>query len=428
MNTSVSPPQFRLEDHLPPWACCFPTLVPNPLDAVVDIEKTLFNSLEKPIGLAAPIVTGFRPGETVAIVVPDASRKAGLHLLLPGLVRYLAERGITESSVSFFFAVGVHRPPSEEEQARILGPDLYENFRERCFNHDAHDAENLMYAGCTSRGTKVYLNRRACECSHLILTGSVVPHYFAGFGGGRKALVPGMAGAETIAHNHALNLHPVEPCLNPTVRICAMTGNPVAEDLLEAACLHPPDFIINTVMTSDGEIGGLFVGEMDEAHRAACDLAARTYCIPVRGQADLVIASVQAAPDFIQSHKALVNAFAALQPEGLAVLYAPSPEGLGGKNYRRYLELGDPAVVIAALRRQADINGQTALSTLQKGSRTILVTSMPEKEVRLLGAEKAPSLEVALNRAKERLHARNIPTPRGYIMPQAGLTVPLLGE
>lgn len=426
MNSQMPlhPPCF--ESVLPAWAILLDTLVPAPLNPVTDIGEALADSLGHPVGLAESAAADFHAGETVAIVVPDATRTTGLHRVLPGLVRHLEARGITEKDISFFFALGVHRPATPEEQAQILGPSLYERFRERCHNHDAYDTENLVYTGCTTRGTEVYLNRRACECDRLILTGAVVPHYFAGFGGGRKALVPGLSGVATIAHNHTLNLHPTESRLDPAVRIGALDGNPVAEDLLEAARFHRPDFIVNTVLTTNGGLGGLFVGELDAAHRAACALAARVYCVPVREPADLVIAAVTGAPNFIQSHKALVNACAALKPEGLVVLYAPAPEGLGGEDYRRYLAMGTPESVIEALRRRADINGQTALSTLQKGPRTIVVTTLSDAEVRLLGAEKADTMETALNRARKRLQARGISRPTCLLMPAAGTTVPLV--
>lgn len=403
-------------------------LVPDTLAALPDITTAVYDALDRPLGLDAPALSTFRPGNTVAIAVPDASRKAGVHFLLPPLLARLASAGINEEDLYFFFSLGVHRPATEEEQSRILGGEVYARFQKRCRNHDAHDGANLVHVGCTRRGTEVYLNRHACECDRLILLGSVVPHYFAGFGGGRKALVPGLSGAQTIAHNHALNLHPVEPRLNPAVRIAVLDGNPVAEDLLEAARFHPPDFIINTVLTADGDVGAVFVGEMDAAHRAACALATRVFCVPAAERADLVVASIADAPNFIQSHKALVNAFSALKPGGRIILYAPAPEGLGGAGYRRYLEMGAPESVIDSLRRQADINGQTALSTLQKGPCTLLVTELPGSEVRLLGAEKANDMEDALRRARNYFADRGMDRPTCIIMPRAGITVPLPRE
>lgn len=425
---NACPPLCRETLHdLAPRARLLDTLVPNPLEPLPNPVAALRESLEHPVGMDGPAMGRFRSHDRVAIAVPDASRKAGLHLLFPELLRLLEKQGVAERDIWFFFALGVHRPATAEEQCRILGSGVYERFRERCCNHDARDPKNLAYAGRTARGTEVYLNRKACECDRLILTGSVVPHYFAGFGGGRKALVPGLAGAETIAHNHALNLHPTEPRLDPRVRIAALDGNPVAEDLLEAARLHPPDFIVNTVLTATGDIGGLFSGELDAAHRAACTLAAQVFCVPIRERADLVIASIDDAPNFIQSHKALVNACAALKPDGRVILRAPAPEGLGGAGYRRYLEMGEPEKVIAALREQADINGQTALSTLEKGPRTLLISELSESDTGLLRMEKADTLESALTRAREHFRQAGIAHPTCYLMPQAGITVPLPG-
>lgn len=407
------------------WAHTLGELRPIPIEALTDPEKTLLEGLREPIGMHGPLSSCFHPGDTVAIVVPDASRKAAIHLVLPCLLDWLVAIGIAASDIFFFFALGVHRAATGVEQEQILGERVFAQYRDRCFNHDAHDSKGLVYKGCTSRGTEVFLNREACACDHLILTGSVVPHYFAGFGGGRKALVPGLAGAATIAQNHRLNLHPLEPRLNPDVRICKLDGNPVAEDLLEAARFHPPDFIINTVLTADAGIGGLFVGDMDAAHRSACSFAVSLFCVPIQERADLVIAAIPGAPNFIQSHKALVNAHAAVKPEGRIILLAPAPEGLGAAGFKRYLEMGSPETVIASLRQQADINGQTALSTLQKGPQTILVTEMPAADVQLLGAEKAPSLETALCLAKNFFRKKGPAAPACYLMPEAGITVPM---
>ncbi|MFA7692790.1 MAG: nickel-dependent lactate racemase [Candidatus Hydrogenedentes bacterium] len=424
MNRPYPSPEALLEKQSS-WLRLLDRLTPNPLAALDDPAAALRDALRRPLGMDHPALQSFRRGERVALVVPDASRKAQLSVLLPELLDQLADCGIREEDISFFFALGVHRPTTREEQRLILGAEVYGRFHERCINHDARDDKALVFLGETRRGTAVYLNRSVMEREHVILLGSVVPHYFAGFGGGRKALVPGLAGAQTIAHNHALNLHPTEARLDPRVRIAALDGNPVAEDLLEAARMAPPDFIINTVLTGSGALGGLFVGELDEAHRAACRLSAETFCVPIEARADLVIASAGDAPDFVQSHKSLVNAFAAVKPEGRVILLAPAPEGLGGRGYQEFLQMGHPDKVIEALRREADINGQTALSTLEKAPRALLVTQLCEEDVRKLGMTRCDDLEHALRCGREHFRKEGVSHPTGYWMPRAGTTVPL---
>jgi lactate racemase len=408
-----------------PWAKNLGVIDTTPVTALSDPASALRKALENPIGTEEPLSTKFHPGDSVVIAVSDATRKTGMEQVLPELVGWLIEAGVAEEEITFMVATGVHRPASPGELVHILGTDLYARFKDRIYNHDAYDDNGLVQVGATTRGTEVLLNRRACECDHLILTGSVVPHYFAGFGGGRKALVPGLAGAVTIARNHVRSLHSTEPRLHPHVQTCVLDGNPVAEDLLEAAQLHPPAFIVNTVLGQDGTIAGVFVGELDAAHRSACAFARKIYAVPIKEKADLVIAGNNTAPNFIQCHKALFNAYSALKPEGRIILVAPLPEGLGGTGFRRFLEMNNPEAIATAVRQHPDINGQTALSTLEKAARTILVSELTALDVSLLGAEKAVSLEDALVLAHQYFQDRGISRPTCYIMPNAGTTVPV---
>ncbi len=196
--------------------------------------------------------------------------------------------------------------------------------------------------------------------------------------------------------------------------------------MLEAAQLHPPEFIINTVLNRDGDIAGLFVGELDAAHRDACDFARQLYGAAIPEQADLVIASMATASNFIQCHKALFNAWCAMKPGGQLILLASASEGLGGEGFRRYLEMRSPAAVIAALRRQADINGQTALSTLQKTPNVILISELCDADVNILGARKAHTIEQALTLASDQIRQTGVDQPTCLVMPEAGLTVPII--
>jgi nickel-dependent lactate racemase len=271
----------------------------------------------------------------------------------------------------------------------------------------------------------VRVNRRAVECDRLILTGTCVMHYFGGYGGGRKSLVPGIAAADTIAQNHARNLDPVEDRLNPAVRIGALDGNPVAEDMLEASRFCRVDGIVNTVLNRRGEIAGLFAGEMDAAHRAAADFARGLYAVPIARRADIVIASAGAAKNFIQSHKALFNAYQAVKPGGRIIFLAPAPEGYGGNKFRDWISLGSRDAIIAALRTRAEINGQTALSTIEKAAITLMVTELPEADVALMGARKAQSLEAAIQTARAELADMGIARPTCYVMPAASYSVPM---
>ncbi len=393
--------------------------------AIDNIAAAARRAIETPIGLHAGLGELVQPDDTVAIVVSDAFRHTGIDQILPTLIDLLNRAGIRDEDILFTFASGTHRPPTEAEQARILGQAVYDRFRGRAFLHDPHDEDNLLFMGYTSRGTPVKLNRRVQDCDHVIVTGAVVLHYFGGFGGGRKSILPGIASAETIARNHALNLDPAQDRLNPAVRIGALDGNPVAEDMLEAAQLAKVDYVINTVLNREGRIAGIFAGDLDAAHRVAAQFAHRLFTVNLKRRADLVIASAGNPKNFIQSHKALFNAYQAVKPEGRIILLTPSPEGFGGDTFARWLKLGDRAAIIAELRKRAEINGQTALSTIEKAPITTFITELPEKDVAILGGRKAESLQQALEFVRRDFNQADVKEPAYYVMPSASYTVPL---
>jgi lactate racemase len=411
-----------------PWAHARATLNVADMPACAPLEEALLRALHRPIGRDASVLDSVRTGDSVTIVVSDAFRKTGVHLLLPVLIEELNARGIDDNDIAFLFATGSHRHPRPDEQAAILGEAIYRRFTRRAWPHDPYDDANLVYLGTTRRGTSVRINRRALECDRLILTGAVALHYFGGFGGGRKSVVPGLAGIDTIAQNHAMNLDPHQDRLNPAVRIGAMDGNPVAEDMLEAARMAPVHAIINTLLNRRGEIAQLFVGELEQAHRAAATAAYNAFASPIAARADFVIAASLETKNFVQTHKALFNAYQCIKPGGLVVLIAPCPEGLGGEAFVKWLRLGSPEAIIRGLRERAEINGQTALSTLQKAPQCLMVTEMLEEEVHALHAVKAPSLDDAFTRVREHFEARGQQDPSYFVLPHAACTVPFVDQ
>lgn len=386
----------------------------------------LAEGLKNPIGQDKPVLERFHAGEQIAIVVSDSFRATGIDRLLPGLLDALHGAGCRDEDIFFLFSTGSHRGPTDTEAMRILGTEVFLRFRDRTFTHDPADIEQLVCVGDTSRGTPVFLNRRLIEADRVIVTGTVVLHYFGGFGGGRKSIVPGLAGLDTIAHNHALNLHPQEDRLDPAVRIGVLDGNPVAEDMLEGAESCRVDCLINTVLNRDGEIAGVFTGDLDAAHRAACEFAQSLYAVKIPERADVVIGSAGKAKNYVQSHKALFNAYQAVKPDGRIIFLAEAPEGFGGNKFTQWLDLGSRERIIAELRKDAEINGQTALSTIEKGPITLFVTELSAEQCALMGGRKADGLDTALALVHDEMQAAGIPNPAIYLMPSASYTVPFL--
>lgn len=408
-----------------PWGHCLGSLDIAPASALPDVPAAARAALDAPLGPCAPLRQIVQPGERIVIVVSDSFRTTRIEQVLPTLLQTLAECGARDADITFLFSTGTHRGPTPEEAEKILGPAVYARFKDRALTHDAADTAKLADLGTTTRGTPVKINRLALECDRLIVTGTVVLHYFGGFGGGRKSIVPGIAGVDTIAANHAKNLHATENTLDPAVRIGVMDGNPVAEDMLEAARLVKTDFLINTVLNRDNAIAGIFAGALEPAHRAAADFARGLYCVSCPQRADIVVASAGGAKNYLQSHKALFNAHQALAPGGRIVFLAPAPEGLGGNKLAQWLALGSREAIIAGLRRNAEINGQTALSTIEKAAISDFVTQLSPEDTATLGARKAHSLTDALEHARASLPPARQADPSIWLMPTASYAVPV---
>jgi len=416
---------FAVPDVLRREAVCLGALnAPSGRAALTDRE--IRDRLEAPVwppGSGPAVFEVVRPGEKVCFVISDHTRRTAADRVLPVLLSGLAERGCDARDMHLLVATGIHRPPAPEELGRILGPAVYGEFRARLHAHDP-DAADLVEVGALADGHRVRVNRRALEADRLVPLGAAGFHYHAGFGGGRKSLVPGLAARATIAHNHSLALDPREDRLRAGVETGRLDGNPVAEEMLRAARMCDPDIIVNTVLSPSGELAGVFSGELDAAHRAACAAVREMLGFGLEEPADIVLADAGSAGDWIQSHKALVNASRALRPGGRVILRAPCPEGLGNERFRHYLRMESTARMCAALRAQPEVNGQTALSTRERGRCAVLVTDLGPEDRRDLGIATAPDLESAAARAISDLRAGGVRRPTYLIMPQALYTVP----
>lgn len=374
-----------------------------------------------PDGSGKSIFDIVRPGEKTVFVVSDHTRKTAIDRILPLVAERLVGQGCAPDDWEILIASGIHRHPSGLEIEKILGPEMCRLFAGRISCSDPDDESVLKTAGTTSRGFPVSVNRKVLECDRLILTGTVTYHYHAGFGGGRKSLVPGCASRKTIAYNHSLVLDPLADRIRPGVDIGVIKGNIVSEEMLSGAKLCEPDCIINTVLTDDGLLAGVFCGDLEAAHEEACRMAEEVERCDIKQAADFVVASTDAARNWIQSHKALFNAARAVRDGGWIVLDAPCPEGLGDERFRYWITRPTVRDIYSELRASVEVLGQTALSTRARGVRCILVTDMPQADLDDLGIRCAPSLEAAVDAVLAELR---LVRPVYYLMPHARYTVP----
>jgi len=337
-----------------PVAVAGDLLAAPPADPVRDESGAVAEALENPIG-AAPLREVVRPGERVAIVVNDITRLTRTDLMLPPIFDSLNQAGIPDRDIFIVFALGIHRQQTQKERRQIIGGEVHS--RIPCFDHIATDDANLVEIGTTSFGNRVEINRQVWEADRIILTGEIIYHLIAGYSGGRKSLVPGVAGFRTTTFNHRM-------IFDPNCRSGKLDGNPAHEDLLEGCRLADPDFLVNVVLSPAGKLIRVVAGHYDLAHREGCRTVDRMLRLEVEAPYDLIVASAGGFPldiDLRQAHKGLENACQALRPGGAILFYAECPNGAGIRSFEDYVyRYRDDFEMREALEREFVVGGHKA--------------------------------------------------------------------
>ncbi len=350
------------------------TIEPKEKPGVPDSRAEVLRALNEPIG-SKPLNEIVKSGSKVAMVVDDVTRPAPSKVMVPPLLERLNELGVSDRDITIIFGCGTHRAVKPEEAKELLGVEVVN--RVKTISHDCH-AKDLVYMGTTKKhGTKVFVNKVFAEADVRILTGDVEMHYYAGFGGGRKSVLPAVSGAETIQHNHALTLH-------PEARTSILEGNPVHEDMVEAARLAKVDFILNVVTNSKGEIARAFAGDLEQAFHEGVKLVEEMYKVPIERRADIVVVSPGGYPadiNLYQAYKAVDNALDSVKRGGVVVLVAECPEGYGNEMFYEWMvKFKDLKSVEKEIKRHFDLGGFKAyrLSKALEKAQIILVSTMPD--------------------------------------------------
>lgn len=361
---------------------------------LADFPAQLRQALDRPIA-SPPLKDLVQPGEKILIVISDITRPVKSEVFLPVLVDYLHRAGIKDEDMEVLVATGTHREATPEDIKRLLGEELAA--RLAVTSNRAAVAGDFVDLGTTSRGTPVKINRRAVAADHVILTGGIGFHFLAGFSGGRKSVVPGIAARETVQANHSLVLD-----AGDRVRQGLMEGNPIAEDMEEAAALLQPRFLLNVVLNDQGEPAGVFAGHWQEAHREGCRFAHQCFGVSLPEKRPLVIAGAGGFPKDInlyQAAKGLLNAMAAVEEGGTVIFVAECREGIGSEEYFALAKADrSREEKEAILRRQFSIARYIGyLNSLWAAQASIkLVSRLPAEQVRAMGMEPCDTLEEAL--------------------------------
>jgi nickel-dependent lactate racemase len=397
--------------------------VPDYSPALVDVAGAVRKALVEPHGQPLDQLLGGL--KRVLVIVPDRTRVAGLKSYLPVLTRFLLDCGLAPEAVEILVANGMHEPAGRGGLPEFIPQSVLDEFS--VSEHDCYDKAGHFLAGKSSRGNQVYLNRKVADAELVILTGSIGLHYFAGFRGGRKAVLPGVAAFDTICANHRLTLREGEG-FHPMCRNASLSGNPVNEEMMETMGMIPHSFVLNTITDAAGNILRVFSGDAVKAHLAGCEALKGDVTVRVPAKADCVIVSCGGYPrdsTMVQSHKAIDNMAPILKEGGPMVLLAENRHGMGSKDFLGWFGHGGAAEVRQKLASRYTFHGHTALSLLEKVARfkIFMVSNFDDETVRRMGLIPVRTAEDAVTKIMS-FSGGDLTT---YVFPDGSETLPVLG-
>ena len=356
-----------------------------------------------------------KPGQKIAIVTSDISRPLPSYEVLPSVLDELYAAGVSAADITVVFALGSHRKHTQEEMRHLVG--------DRCFEEVAcvdSDPDDCIHMGTTSTGTPVDITRTVAEADFRICLGNIEFHYFAGYSGGAKAIMPGVSTHDAIQHNHRLMVSE-DACAGK------LEGNPVRKDIEEAGSICGIDFIVNAVLDEHKHIVYAVAGDVTAAHREGCAYLDQMYRCSIPERADIVIVSQGGAPkdaNLYQTQKALDNAKHAVKKGGTIILIGACPEGLGSKTFESWLVNAPTAhSMVERIGQNFQLGGHkaAAIGMVLENASIDLISEMDPDFVRSIFLNPQPTAQAAFDQAMERYgkHATVI------AMPYGGATLPM---
>ncbi|NCO24621.1 MAG: transcriptional regulator [Candidatus Infernicultor aquiphilus] len=382
-------------------------------------EEKLKYLLKNPIGSPSLKELIFqKKAQKILIIVNDITRPTPYKIILPPLLNELDEVGVNKEDIKFIIATGIHRDNSKEELSNIFGEDLISTYK--FINHNA-DNPDLHYLGKLKSGNELWVSSLVSETDFIITTGVIVPHYFAGFSGGRKSILPGICGRKTIETNHS-NM------VDPNARAGNLKDNPVHEEMQDAAEKVGLDFNINVVTNEKHNIVEIVAGELLKSWLKGVEVCKKTYLYSIKQKAEVVIVSTGGYPKDInvyQAQKALDNAYQAVKPGGTIILLAECTEGYGEPIFEQWMkEAESPEDIIKRIKKKFVLGGHKAygIARVVKEVEVILISSLPDNKVRKLFFIPMNDLSQAIDYVKNK-YGKDF---QAYILPSGNTVVPQL--
>jgi nickel-dependent lactate racemase len=403
-------------------------LMPERVPALADPGAAVRQALRAPIA-SPPLRDLVRPGQTAAVVFSDLTRPVPNDVLLRPLLAELEEAGVRREDIILINALGMHRRNTSDELEGMLGVEFARRYR--VVQHDPLDVSRLEFVCTTERGTRVEIDSAYLRADVRVLTGFIEPHVFAGYSGGGKAVLPGIANADAITANHS------GPMLaHPQATWCSAQGNPVFEEIREAALATRPTMLLNVTLNERKEVTGVFAGELAAAHDAGIAFAQRVYVRRIPHAFDIAVSTNLGYPsdlNLYQSYKGVSVAALGVRDGGAVILAAECCDGLGLPHFRDLLSMRDSpqgllAMVEAPSFRHFDQWGVQIGAIPLARVEGHLYSSLPEEDARL--AKMVPCADVGATVAAlaERYRREDGGRePSVLVLPFGQLTVPLVG-
>lgn len=379
-------------------------------------EELLRQAMENPIGTSR-LEELAKGKKKVVVLCSDHTRPVPSKLILPPMLEAI-RRGNPQAEITLLIATGCHRGTTRQELVNKLGAEMAE--KEHILIHDCAAEEDMVDLGILPSGGRLRINKAAVEADLLLAEGFIEPHFFAGFSGGRKSVLPGIAARETVYANHCSQFID-----DPYARAGILEGNPIHRDMVWAARKAGLAYIVNVVLGGKGQVIGAFAGDFDEAHRAGTEFLA-SLCQKEAPEADIVVTSNNGYPldqNIYQAVKGMSTAEVACRKGGVIVIAARCEDGNGGEVFwRTFQEEKDPKVIMDTIlatpqdKTQADQWQSQVFARVLMKCRVVLVSQAPDEMVRDLHMTPAHSLEEGLRLAQEMLgepQAKILVVPQG---------------
>ena len=371
------------------------------------------HALENPIGTKR-LKDIVKPGEKIAIITSDLTRPMPTWKVMPQLLDELYAGGVKREDITLVFALGSHRKQTEDEQKHLAGERAWAEIK--CVDSDPN---NCVHVGETSGGTPVDIDRTVIEADKRICIGNIEYHYFAGYSGGAKAIMPGVSTREAIQANHSR-------MIQPEAHAGKLDGNPIREDIEEACAKVGVDFILNVVLTPQKEIIKAVAGDIKQAHRVGCAFLDTLYRKHIPERADIVLVSQGGSPkdlNLYQTQKALDNSKHAVKNGGVIILIGSCKEGLGEKTFEEWLINAKTShSLIERIHKEFKLGGHkaAAIAMVLENAEIYLVSDMEDEFVKSLFMTPFKSVQDAYDAAVKKLGDK----AKVIAMPYGGSTLP----